>query len=56
MLMRKTSSFTPDEANVDDLVKACELQQTLFCLVNILILCHIQIYKQNEKHPCFNRQ
>ena len=24
MLLGKTVSFTPDEANVDDLVKACE--------------------------------
>ena len=39
-----TFSFTPDEANVDDLAKACELQQNLFCSMGILALCHIQSY------------
>ena len=26
MFMEKTFSFTPDEANVDDVAEACELQ------------------------------
>ena len=43
MSVGKTFSFTTDEANVDDLVKACELQQNLFCLVRILTLCHYKI-------------
>ena len=41
MLVGKTFSFTPNEANVDYLMKAYELQQNLFCLVRILTLCHI---------------
>ena len=42
MLMGKAFSFTPDEANVEDLAKACDLTINLFCLLRILTLCHIQ--------------
>ena len=31
MLLGKTFSFTPDEANVEDLAKACDLTINLFC-------------------------
>ena len=33
MLLGKTFSFTPDEANVDDLAKACDFTINLFCLL-----------------------
>ena len=36
MLLGKIFSFTPDEANVDDLLKACDLLIIFFCLLRIL--------------------
>ena len=41
MLLGKTFSFTPDEANVENMVRACDLTINLFCLLRILTLCHI---------------
>ena len=36
MLLGKTFSFTPDEANVDNLAKVCDLLIIFFCLLRIL--------------------
>ena len=41
LLLGKTFSFTPDEANVEDLAKACDHNKFIL-LVKILTLCHIQ--------------